>query len=403
MKMKSHTQNMYVLALCQCLYTAAISVDMTLTGVVGYKLAINKSLATLPFALIVVAGAITTFFAAQILQAIGRRNGFILGAFCAVIGGMISVFAIYSENFIGFCLGTAFVGVFQAFAFYYRFAAADAVSNDDKARAISYVMIGSVIAAVCGPIIAIESRKIFTGVDFAGSYLVVAILGALSIIAFMWFYNDDAHNSLINSEADIVPARHLSEIIKTRQYITAVTGSVVGYMVMMCLMTAAPIASVMAGHSINDGAHIMQWHLLGMYAPSLITGLLIKKYGDFKIVFLGIGLNLVCILFAISSLNLANFYIALMCLGVGWNFMFIASTAMLAKSYHGSEISKAQGFAELIRYIGTAIAALAAGPLLQHIGWSHMSLVMLLLLMVAIIIISRNILLNKSVLKVNNL
>lgn len=398
--MKSHKQNMYVLAICQCLYTAAISVDMTLTGVVGYKLSVIKSLATLPFALIVVAGAITTFFAAQILQKIGRRNGFILGALCAVIGGIISVISIYYTSFIGFCIGTAFVGIFQAFAFYYRFAAADAVNNSEKAKAISYVMIGSVIAAVFGPIIAIESRKMFTSVDFAGSYLIVAILGVLSIIAFMLFYNDNAHKALIDNEIDIVPARHLHEIVKTPQYITALTCSVIGYMIMMCLMTAAPIASVMAGHSINDGAHIMQWHLLGMYAPSLITGILIKKYGDLKVIFLGVLLNLACILFAINSLSLDNFYISLMCLGVGWNFMFIASTAMLAKSYHGSEGSKAQGFAELIRYIGTAIAALAAGPMLMHIGWPNMSKIMSLLLLIAVLMSCRYIIVNKSLLKV---
>lgn len=397
---QSHKQNIYVLAICQCLFTAAISVDMTLTGVVGYKLASLKSLATLPFALIIVAGAITTFFAAQILQKIGRRNGFIFGALCAVIGGLISVAAIYDHNFIRFCIGTAFVGVFQSFAFYYRFAAADAVPTDEKAKAISYVMIGSVIAAVFGPIIAIESRKIFAGVDFAGSYLVVAILGLLSMLAFILFYDDNAHKDLINTQVDLIPARHLHEIIRTPQYITALTCSVIGFMVMMCLMTAAPIASVMAGHTINDGAHIMQWHLLGMYAPSLVTGVLIKKYGDLKIVFLGIILNLACILFAISSLDLDNFYIALMCLGIGWNFMFIGSTVMLAKSYHSSETSKAQGLAELIRYIGTAVAALSAGPLLEHVGWLNISKSMLMLLLIATVVLCRYFILNRSSLKI---
>ena len=398
--MKSHKQNMYVLSICQCLYTAAISVDMTLTGVVGYKLATLKSLATLPFALIIVSGAITTFFAAQILVRVGRRNGFIFGALCAVIGGGVSAVSIYCASFIGFCVGTAFVGVFQAFAFYYRFAAADAVIREEKAKAISYIMIGSVIAAVFGPFIAIESRKIFKAVDFAGSYLIVALLGGLSILAFMLFYNDNAHKALITEELDLVPARPLYEIIKTPQYITALTGSVIGYMVMMCLMTAAPIASVLAGHSINDGAHIMQWHLLGMYAPSLITGILIKKYGDLKIIFLGIVLNLACILFAVSSLTLDSFYISLMCLGIGWNFMFIASTAMLAQSYHGNEISKAQGFAELIRYIGTAIAALSAGPLLQYIGWAKMSLIMLMLLFISVLMLCRYIMMNKKLINI---
>lgn len=176
-----------VLAACQALYTAALSVDLTLTGLVGYVLASDKGYATLPFSLITVASAITTIFASMLIQRIGQRFGFALGAAFGTVGGLVSVMAIYQQHFAMFCAGTACVGVFQAFARYYRLAAADVVPVEDKPRAISIVLTGGVIAAVIGPALAAGSKDWLAPVTFAGSYLVVTLLSGISLLLLLGF------------------------------------------------------------------------------------------------------------------------------------------------------------------------------------------------------------------------
>jgi MFS family permease len=363
-------RNAGLLAVCQGLFTCAISVDLTLTGLTGYQLAPQKSLATLPFALITVAGMVTTWFAAQLIHRIGRRAAFTLGASIGGIGGLVSVDAVWHGQFWLFCLGTSAVGVFQAFAQYYRLAAADAVSSEDKGRAVSMVLTGGVVAAILGPALAAWSKDLFAPVLFAGAYLMVAVLGFASALAIWGFYRDGDSSETEMAAVGITPSRPLGVIARQPIFIASLANNVVGSISMMFVMTAAPLAAVACGHSIDDGANIIQWHLVGMYAPSLFAGALIKRFGLVPMLAAGMALNLVAIEIAMSSTSLVSFYASLCALGIGWNFMFVGGTTLLSRSYHPSERARTQGLAELLRYAATALATLAAGPALAGLGWS---------------------------------
>ncbi|XCY73739.1 MFS transporter [Pseudomonas sp. CBR-F] len=306
----SSRSNVAVLAIAQGLFTAAIAIDLTLTGLTGYQLAPDKSLATLPFALITVAGAIATYFASTLMQTIGRRRGFVLGAFICAIGGSISVWAVFLNSFWLFCIGTAAVGIFQAFAQYYRLAATDSEPDDRKARAISLVLAGGVIAAILGPLLASWSTNLFATL-FAGSYLMVCLLGIASA-ALLWLGYEDALPESLELHGQEQPPRKLLTIFRQPVSLAALANNVIGGVVMMFIMTATPLAAVASNHSINDGASIIQWHLVGMYAPSLFAGRLISRFGLPSILFLGIALSAACGLIAHCSDSLAAFYIALL-------------------------------------------------------------------------------------------
>ncbi|RBL83635.1 MFS transporter [Streptomyces cavourensis] len=370
-------RNARLLAICQGLFIAAISIDLTLTALTGHMLAPNKALSTLPFALITVAGAVVTWFASLLMQRIGRRNGFALGALAGAAGGGISVWAVFHSDFWAFCAGTALVGVFQAFAQYYRLAAADAVEPAAKTRAISVVMAGGVIAAIAGPALANWSRDLFAPVTFAGAYLMVALLALLSAVLLWAFYRDiEAPGHAGDTQAGL-PARPLREVACQPIFVAALANNVVGSVSMMFIMTAAPLAAVACSHTISDGAGIMQWHLVGMYAPALFAGSLIQRFGLARILWAGMLLNVASALIAMGSPSLPAFYAALFCLGVGWNFMFVGGTTLLAQSYRPAERARAQGAAEMLRYAATALATLAAGPALDTFGWEALNAAML--------------------------
>ncbi len=375
-------RNAWVLTLCQGLFTCAISIDLTLTGLTGYQLAPDKSLATLPFAMITVAGAVVTLFASLLMARIGRRLGFALGAFVGAAGGCVSVWSVFHADFWMFCLGTAAVGVFQAFAQYYRLAAADGVEAPLKTKAISTVLTGGVIAAVLGPALAAWSKDLFPAYLFAGAYLMVALLGLASMLLLLGFFRDIAPAVAVR-DADIRPARRLRAIMRQPIFVASVANNVVGSVAMMFVMTAAPLAAIACGHTIDDGANIIQWHLVGMFAPSFFTGSLIKRFGLSPILFAGMALNVVCVIAAVSSVSLPAFYLALLCLGIGWNFLFVGGTTLLAQSCRPNERAKTQGVAELMRYVATAAATLAAGPFLLTEGWASVNLAILPVLALA--------------------
>src|SRR6516164_6681639 len=229
-----------VLALCQALFTSALSVDLTLTGLVGYTLASDKALATLPFALITVASAVFSYAASFVIERLGRRVAFGIGGLACMAGGLVSVWAISRQDFVLFCVGTALVGVFQAFAAFYRLAAADVVPAAEKPRAISIVLTGGVVAAVCGPAIAAWSRDMLLPLPFAGAYAVVAAFGAATVLLLAVAYRD-APSAAAQQAGSELPARPLGEVVRQPIFRAALANNAIGNAVMMFVMTATPI------------------------------------------------------------------------------------------------------------------------------------------------------------------
>lgn len=375
-----------VLAVCQALYTAAISVDLTLTGLVGYTLAPDKALATLPFALITVAAALTAVPVPFLIERLGRRLAFCLGGLACAGGGMVSVLAIARHDFVLFCVGTALVGVFQAFSRFYRLAAADAASAANKPRAISAVLTGGVVAAVAGPAIAAWSIDLLPLLPFAGAYAAVTVFGLLTIALLALAYREPARALAQHAAHEAAPPRPLRQIARQPVFMAAFANNGIGNAVMMFVMTATPIAAVACNHTIRQGAQIIEWHLVGMYAPSFVSGWLLQRFGNPAMLMAGIALSALASVIALASTSLTAFYVALLCLGVGWNFMFVGGTTLLTASYRDSERARTQAVAEFATAALTAIATLAAGQVLHHFGWQGVNVAALPALALALAI-----------------
>src|SRR5216684_3484511 len=341
--------NVVILALCQALYLSASSIQVALSGLVGAMLAPDKLLATLPFSLITVMTASTTIPASFVMARLGRRAGFVLGALIGGTGGAISSIAIFRQSFIAFCIGNALMGCFQAVAQYYRFAAADAAEPAFKSRAVSWVMAGGVAAALLGPGIAGFSKDLFAPITFAGSYLAIVVLAALSIL-------------LLSRLSIPVPA-------------AAAAAGQGGRKLAVIARQPAFIAA--------DAIGIIRMHLIGMFAPSFVTGSLIARFGVTRILLAGAGMLLASAVAALSGLALYNFWAALALLGVGWNFLYVGGTTLLTAAYRPEERAKTQAANEFLTFGVVAVASFASGGVMARIGWNAINYATFPLLLIA--------------------
>src|SRR6266852_1300012 len=358
--------NVVILALCQALYLSASSIQVALSGLVGAMLAPDKLLATLPFSLITVMTASTTIPASFVMARLGRRAGFVLGALIGGTGGAIS------------SIGNALMGCFQAVAQYYRFAAADAAEPAFKSRAVSWVMAGGVAAALLGPGIAGFSKDLFAPITFAGSYLAIVVLAALSILLL----------SRLSIPRPAAPApgqggRKLAVIARQPAFIAAVANGVLGYATMVFVMSATPLAAVACGHSSDDAIGIIRMHLIGMFAPSFVTGSLIARFGVTRVLLAGAGMLLASAVAALSGLALYNFWAALALLGVGWNFLYVGGTTLLTAAYRPEERAKTQAANEFLTFGVVAVASFASGGVMARIGWNAINYATVPLLLIA--------------------
>src|SRR6266852_6116342 len=358
--------NVVILALCQALYLSASSIQVALSGLVGAMLAPDKLLATLPFSLITVMTASTTIPASFVMARLGRRAGFVLGALIGGTGGAIS------------SIGNALMGCFQAVAAESLLTTADAAEPAFKSRAVSWVMAGGVAAALLGPGIAGFSKDLFAPITFAGSYLAIVVLAALSILLL----------SRLSIPRPAAPApgqggRKLAVIARQPAFIAAVANGVLGYATMVFVMSATPLAAVACGHSSDDAIGIIRMHLIGMFAPSFVTGSLIARFGVTRILLAGAGMLLASAVAALSGLALYNFWAALALLGVGWNFLYVGGTTLLTAAYRPEERAKTQAANEFLTFGVVAVASFASGGVMARIGWNAINYATFPLLLIA--------------------
>ncbi|CAL9320343.1 MFS transporter [Streptomyces sp. SudanB182_2057] len=380
---------MTVLTSAQMLYYFGISIDLTLTGLVGLRLAPVPALATLPFALISVGSWAATYPASRFMSRHGRKAGFLVGSGAALTGGILSVTALLTERFALFCLGIACIGVHQAFAGYYRYAAADMFPPEERGKAISTVLSGGVIAAVAGPFLA-TAVKDLGPVEFTGSYALVTVLALMSLgVLSMLTAGDTEAAAAARSgpeAAEEAAPRTLGRIARQPVFLAGVTGSCVGYFTMTSLMAAAPLAAVGAGHSVHDGAQVIQWHMVGMYATAFASGPLTRSIGAGRTLLIGAAVSALGTVTALTGLSHVHFMIALGLIGVGWNLMYVSGSALVATSYRPRERSVVQGVGEIFTLGGSAVGALAAGPVLDALGWESMNAALLVPLAVSAVV-----------------
>jgi MFS family permease len=342
----------------------SITMLFTVAALIGAELATDKSLATLPVALLQVAVMLTTIPASLLMQRVGRRAGFGLGTAIGMLGAGLGVLAVMLKSFPLFCLATVLFGVFNGFAGFYRFAAADAATEAFRPQAISLVVAGGVVAAVVGPNTANWAKDWLT-VPFAGSLLPIVGLQAVTLAVLQSIDLPPMTGSEPNQSG-----RPLSVILRQPLFIVATVSSMVGYSVMVLLMTATPLAMTAVPHPFSQAAFVIQWHVLGMFAPSFVTGTLIQRFGVLTIILVGIGLNLLAIAINLSGVAVENFLIALTVLGIGWNFMFVGATTLLTQVYQPNEKAKTQAAHDFLMFTSVAVAAFLSGRLLNNLGWA---------------------------------
>ncbi len=365
--------NVAILVTTQTLFMVAAITVMTLSGVVGHQLSPDPGLATLPIAMMMLGTVASTLPASLFMKRVGRRLGFITGATLGGIGGGLLSFAgIAMEAFWVFAAGNLLLGLYQGFAMYYRFAAADVASLAFRSRAISLVMAGGVVAAFLGPWNASIALDWVAAVPSGGPYLVIAIL-ALVAVGLLTQLRVPASGE--PQPGDI--SRPMKTIAGQSAFLVAVLAGAVGYAIMVLVMTATPLAMRARGFDMDQVAFIMQWHVLGMFAPSFVTGSLIARFGVDRILLSGATIMAASVLIATMGQSITYFWVALVLLGIGWNFLFVGGSALLSTVHSETERGKVQGVNDLIIFSLVAVGSLMSGQLLHRLGWDALNLTML--------------------------
>ena len=362
----------FILAALQAIVGACAPISISMGGLAGlYLLDADKSLATAPITGFNIGVALGALPAAALARAFGRRNGFLAGVFCTALGGGVAATALFHGSFWLFAFGLLVVGGGHSFVQQYRFAAADNAPLEFKPHAIAWVLGGGVFAAVIGPQTAIHTRELFAPVMFAGAFVAIIALAAIGavILLFLNMPRDAPAARLEVHEA----ARPLGEILAQPRLLVAFFCAVGGFALMTFVMTGAPLAMVGCGLGADDAVNGIQWHIMAMFAPSFFTGRLIARFGEEKIVTAGLVLLLGCAATALSGVQLWQFWTALVLLGVGWNFSFIGSTAILAETYRRSERSKVQGLHDFLLFGSVAFASLMSGQVYNAYGWAMLN------------------------------
>ena len=361
-------KNLWLLAMCQGLFLTNNVVFIAINGLVGFSLAPFGWMATLPVMGYVVGGALSTGLVAKTQMRFGRRTSFQIGLAVAFFSALLCTYAAVNKDFWLLCAATVIAGYYNANAGLYRFAAAELVTPDWREKAVSMVMAGGLIGAVLGPNLAAQTRTLFS-VPFAGAYLSLAAVALLSIVLMSFIQFPPTPPKTSSSRG-----RPLSVIVRQPVFIVAAAAGALGYGVMNLLMAATPLAMQQCQLPFSDVALVLEWHVIGMFAPGFFTGHLIKRFGVLPIMGIGVVLNGLCIAIALSGVDLHQFLAALFLLGVGWNFLFTGSTTLSLQTYTPEEKDRAQGALNFFVFATLAVSSLASGVLVTTQGWTLLNL-----------------------------
>nr|MDP2190496.1 MFS transporter [Rhodoferax sp.] len=357
-------RHLWLLAICQGLFLTNNVALIAINGLVGLSLAPLGWMATLPIMGYVVGGALSTGLVAKTQARFGRKMSFQLGLGVAMASTLLCAYAVVSKDFWLLCAATVVAGYYNANANLYRFAAAELAQTAWREKAVSLVMAGGLIGAVLGPNLAQHTRTLMSA-PFAGAYMALAAVAllAMAVLAFIDFPPPPPKTS---GNA----GRPLSQIMRQPVFIVAAAAGALGYGVMNLLMAATPIAMQQCSLPFSDVALVLEWHVIGMFAPGFFTGHLIKRFGALPIMGVGVALNALCIVVALSGVALQQFLIALFLLGVGWNFLFTGSTTLSLQTYSPEEKDRAQGALNFFVFVTLALSSLASGVLVTTRGWA---------------------------------
>ena len=379
-------KNLWLLALCQGLFLTNNVVFIAINGLVGLQLAPYAWMATLPVMGYVVGGALSTPLVARSQSLWGRRVSFQLGLAVAFVSAALCAWAAFSASFWLLCAATVFAGYYSANGQLYRFAAAELAAPAFREKAVSLVLAGGLLGAIAGPNLASHTRSVLS-IPFAGAYIALMGVALLAMVLMAGVRFEEMAPPVAGAPAKST-GRPLSVLLRQPVFAVAVICAALGYGVMNLLMAATPLAMQVHGFEFSSAAFVLQWHVIGMFAPGFFTGHLIKRFGTLPIMLVGVVLNLLCVGIALSGEEIHHFTAALFLLGVGWNFLFTGSTTLAISAYRPEEKDHAQGGINFFVFATMAVTSLASGALVTTSGWWWLnvaSLIPLLLTGVALI------------------
>lgn len=359
-------KNLWLLALCQGLFLTNNVVFIAINGLVGLQLAPYGWMATLPVMGYVVGGALATGLVARTQQRWGRQVSFQIGLAVALGSALLGALAVFSGSFWLLCAATVVAGYYSANGQLYRFAAAELAAPPFRDKAISLVLAGGLLGAVAGPNLASHTRTLLS-VPFAGAYVALAGVALLSMLCMAAIRFDAPPPR----SAMAAPAgRSVGQLLREPAFVVATLGAALGYGVMNLLMAATPLAMQVCGYAFDDAALVLEWHVIGMFAPGFFTGHLIQRLGVLPVMGAGVLLNLACVAVALMGVDLHHFGIALFLLGVGWNFLFTGSTTLALQAYRPEEKDRAQAAINFFVFATMALTSFASGALVTTQGWT---------------------------------
>lgn len=364
--MELEKRNTLILSVAQGLSITTTSINMINTGLVGAMLATNPSYSTIPLSLQFLTIALTLIPVSLLMGKFGRRSMFLLGSLAAFIGCLIIAFSIIDKSFYLFIIGSILLGFSQANQQFYRYAAADNVSNNLKSKAISLVLAGGVIAAVVGPEVSRYSFDLFPDYIYLATYLLAASIQIINFTILIFI-------KIKKPEVTAKKIRPLKDILMQKTLIIAILAAAVGYSLMSFIMTATPLQIVNICKLGNSASStVIQWHIIAMFAPSFFTGSIISRFGNRKVMLVGIILYAFSVFFGILGDTVLNFWIALFLCGLGWNFLYVGGSDIIAKSALPEERAKVQGVTDFIIFVFVAMGSFLAGYLHSNLGWEVM-------------------------------
>ena len=383
-------RNLILLVFCQLISATGSIVFVTLGGIIGATLTENLAWSTLPISVMVIATAATTVPATLLMRKIGRAAGFAMGSISAAIGVSVGAWALYQSSFGLFLVAAVVFGTNMAFTQQYRYAAAESVPAKYVPRAISFILLGAIGGAFLGPEIAIRSQHWIGGVPYAGALIFLAGLYVVQAGLFTLLKPAAVHDAVDLGKAN----RTLKVLVRQPVFVVAVLGGTAGYGLMTLVMTATPLSMhINDGFSVEETAHVIRTHVLGMYLPSLVSGFLIERLGVIRMMFVGAVGLLATSIVALQGQTVMHYWWALLLLGVGWNFLYIGGTTMLTYTYSMAERFQAQAANEFLVFGTSATASLLAGTVMHYFGWGRLMLIpipILILVCIALIAVRKD-------------
>jgi MFS family permease len=364
---KTSHRDIFLLACCQALLLVNNAGLISMNALIGYALTDNKTYASLGATTYVLGSALATMPASLWMARVGRRRGFMTGSASAIVGSCVAAAALWLQSFPLFCAATAILGIYTAFGLQYRFAAAEVAELSFKAKAISLVLAGGIVGGFLGPESTRWAKDLFA-IPFLGSFLALA---AIAVVAMA--VQSRVHVPPPSPEERSGGGRPLREIVRQPVFVVAAMAGALGYGLMNLLMVATPLAMSFCSHPYGAAAMVIEWHVVGMYAPGFFTGSLIRRFGTLKVILAGTALVAACIAVALHGTSIAHFVAALALLGIGWNFMYVGGTTLLTESYRPAEKAKTQGANDFIVFSVMGISSFSSGALVSAAGWERMN------------------------------